>query len=394
MPRTASRNGVVPVSALGVHVRYSDGSERLCMNSGLWNVPFGYGNDEIVERVHEVSARASYLLQPNIYAVEAAEAIVEVLGRKYSNVLFATSGGAAVDLAMKLCRLYGFVAGGKEKRVIVGLTESYHGLLYGSFALTAEKLDQSDYAVDRHSIRHIKINDASGLDDILEREGSKICGIFIEPIQGNNGEIASDAFLGKVTEAARRLDFLVVADEVATGVYRTGPVTASSLWASPPDAVILSKGLTNGMVAASAIAVGERAVETLARNDRRLVHLETQAGTPTSCVAMTQALTVGRRLSDGGDIDRAAAALHHVLDDVVASVGSIRVHGAGSFQFLSPDGDGGRLLERGPEGMTEDLYEAGVLCHPTLRGLSIVPAFICSDSDRAALKSALIGVLR
>ena len=363
------------------------------MNSGLWNVPFGYGNEELLETVRAASASASYLQQPNSYAVEAADVVAEALGGRFTHVLFSTSGGAAVDTTMKLCRLYGSAVGGPGKRVVIGLTESYHGLLYGSYGLTGEEVEQERYSLDRRFIHHIAMNDAAGLDRLLDEHGTSICGMFIEPVQGNNGEAMTTAFVQQITAAARKHDFLAVADEVTTGVYRMGPVTASSAWAAPPDVVILSKGLTNGLVAASAIAVGPRAVDALRSSSLRLIHLETQAGTPMSCAAMISALSHGKRLHEAGVIDRAGRNVQEVLDEVAESVGSLRAHGVGCLRFLTPTDSQSRLTDAGPGAIVEELYDAGVLGHPTLRGLAIVPAFVSTPSDLNVLKTALVKVL-
>jgi beta-alanine--pyruvate transaminase len=393
VPGDIGRGGVVPVSASGVTLQYSDGSTRTCMNSGLWNVPFGYGDKELIESLHTASVSASYLQQPNSWAVEAADAVAEALGGDFTNVLFSTSGGAAVDTTMKLCRLYGSAVGGPRKRVVIGLTESYHGLLYGSYGLTGEEVEQERYSLDRRFIHHIAMNDEAGLDRLLDEHGASICGMFIEPVQGNNGEAMTAAFVQRITAAARKYDFLVVADEVTTGVYRTGPFTASSAWAVPPDVVILSKGLTNGLVAASAIAVGPRAVDALRSRRLRLIHLETQAGTPMSCAAMISALSLGKRMHESGVIHRAGRDVQEVLAEVAASVGSLRAHGTGSLRFLTPIESQGRLADAGPGAIVEDLYHAGVVGHQTLRGLAIVPAFVSTPSDLDILKTALIKVL-
>ena len=393
VPGDVARGGVVPVSAAGTKVTYSDGSVRTCMNSGLWNVPFGYSHPDMLESVREATAKASYLQIPSQYSVDAADLIAETLGGQYRAVTFSTSGGAAVDTAMKLCRLYGSAVGGPGKRVIIGLTESYHGLLYGSFGLTGEDVDQGSYGLDRRFIRHIAVNDTAALGSLLDQHGPDICGMFVEPVQGNNGEAMTGEFVELAASAAREFDFLLVADEVTTGIYRTGPFVASSGWPAEPDVVILSKGLTNGMAAASVVAVGRRAVDALSSRNLRLIHMETQAGTPASCAAIMAALRVGQQLHDDGAVTRTALAVRQVLTEVAGKVGSLRAHGVGCLQFLSPVGDRGPLSEAGPDTVLERLYDAGVLCHPTLRGIAVVPSFVCSEADRDVLRTALMTAL-
>ena len=98
-----------------------------------------------------------------------------------------------------------------------------------------------------------------------------------------------------LVEAGRLADehgFLLVADEVATGFHRTGPLTASGGWERGPDVLVLSKGLTNGTSAAATLLVAHAVCDEFDRHDSVFVHGETQAGSPPSAAAIVATLRV------------------------------------------------------------------------------------------------------
>ena len=126
--------GRTAVSAHGTRVSFADGTQLLCGTSGLWNVNLGYGHPRIADAVARAFREASYLTlfryghEP---AEQAAAALVDSAGADhFARVLFSTSGSAANDVVMKLARHYWMILGEPQRRVVVGLSGSYHGLTY------------------------------------------------------------------------------------------------------------------------------------------------------------------------------------------------------------------------------------------------------------------------
>lgn len=193
----------VAIGAKGHRIEYADGSTRLCATSGLWNVPLGYGNPVISDAVTKAMHDASYLSLfrvPHRYAEDAAEALIEVANpRRYKRVIFSTSGGAANDAAMKLCRQYWNQNGNSSRSIVVGLRGSYHGTMYGSHALSGDDLLQSAYSVDRRSIRHVAHHDeGEQLETLLKREGSRVAAVVVEPVLGSGAYALSGTFVDRL----------------------------------------------------------------------------------------------------------------------------------------------------------------------------------------------------
>src|SRR5690606_19135764 len=120
---------------------------------------------------------------PHRLAADAADALVDLAGAEtYERVIFSTSGGAANDAMMKLVRQYWAVVGDTRRTIVVGLRGSYHGTMYGSHALSGDALLQPLYALDRRGIRHVAHDDdGEQLDLLLQREGSRIAAVVLEP---------------------------------------------------------------------------------------------------------------------------------------------------------------------------------------------------------------------
>lgn len=379
------------VSAKGVRVRFADGRELLCGTSGLWNVNLGYGNEEVARRCAEALRDASYLnifRYENSWARHAADRLIAAAGPdRWARVTYSTSGGAANDLAMKLARLRAMLVGKTKRRVIVGLRHSYHGLTYGAFGLTGEDLAQRLYSVDRRFVDHITANSVEELDSLMDRIGDTVAAIVVEPVLGSGTTVLSEEFLEAIFAHRRREGFLLVADEVATGFGRTGPMFASTDWSESPDVMLVSKGLTNGACASAAVLMSAEVAQTLTNNQAMLMHAETQAGTPLACAAIDATLDEFARL-DAIEAGRTAAAQ---LDTELQALAQrlpvqAQVTGQGMFRTLQIMDERGQLVDGvSVVHMLAAIRDAGAVLHNGLGGPMFVPALTYRPEDLAEL---------
>lgn len=388
-------------SAQGVHVTMRSGRRLLCGTSGLWNVNLGYGNPVVADAVAAAFRDASYLgvfRYENTLIRRAADALVELAGPDhYRRVHFATSGGAANDLVMKLARQYHSLRGEPQRRLIVGLQQGYHGLTFGSFALTSDNLGQRMYGVDTSLIRHVPPNDIESIDRLLSRSGHQVAAVVVEPLLGTGALPLEQSYLRALGELRDRHGFLLIADEVATGFGRLGEMFASQAWLHQPDVLVASKGLTNGTTPAAAILVTDAVAEPFVRADATLAHAETQAGTATTAAAILatisemhrlDAVAAARRLS--GQLDSAIATL---VDEHPLVAGS---DGAGCFrhlQLLTPEG---RPLPQQEVGAVIDAVRAeGAIVHPGPHGVQLIPALVYTDENlQSLIRCVAAGLVR
>jgi len=378
-------------TAHGVRVRFADGQECLAGTSGLWNANLGFGNVAIAEAAAAALRDASYLSvwgYENAYARQAAAELVDVAGAdRFARVLFATSGGSANDMAMKLVRHVHVLRGEARRRGIVGLRDGYHGLTYGAFALTDARLGHEMYGVDRRLVGHVPANDPDALSALLDRADGRIAAMVVEPVIGTAAVPLTDEYVAAVLDLRREHGFLLVADEVSTGFGRIGTALfASSVWPEQPDILITAKGLTNGTMAAAAVLVSHEVAAAFIEGDAILGHAETQAGTPVACAAISAMISEMARLDAvaasarlGRRLDSLLARLEDEIDIVTATTG------AGCLRAVRLGDDDRPLPQEEVPAVVAAIRDAGALVHPGPSCIQLLPALIYADDDLNAL---------
>ncbi|MGW4803681.1 daptide-type RiPP biosynthesis aminotransferase [Kitasatospora sp. NPDC004272] len=383
------------VSAAGSRLRFADGHEVMDATSGLWNVNLGYGNPAIAAAVGAALTEASYLSlfrYGHRYAVDAAARLVDAAGPdRYRRVLYSTSGGSGNDLVMKLARQYAVLNGDPRRTLVVGFKGSYHGLTYGAFAVSGEDLGQQMYGVDVRQVRHVSPDRPEELERLMAREGHRVAAVICEPVLGSGTHVVGPEMIEALLRLRAEHGYLLVADEVATGFGRTGPLFASDRWPDAPDLLLTSKGLTNGTCAASAVLVSHRVAAAFDRHDALLVHGETQAGSPPTCAAITATLDEFARLDALASGERVARRLDAVLDGLLASVpGATGTTGTGCFRSLHLTDADGRPLDGAAVQRTIELVRVeGALVYTGPGCVQLIPPLTSSDQDLDALERAL-----
>lgn len=389
LPHTQhGRADLCSVSAQGVRVRFTDGRERLCGTSGLWNTNLGYGNLTIAQAAFDALRDASYLSAwgyENIYARQAAEALINVAGPEhYGRVLFSTSGGAANDMAMKLVRHYHVLQGENRRRGVLGLHGGYHGLTYGAFALTSAQLGQEMYGVNRRLVGHVHANDIEEIASVLTKFEGQIAAVVVEPVLGTGAIPLTEAYIGEILNLRRKHGFLLVADEVSTGFGRLGTAFfATQCWPEPPDVLITAKALTNGTLAASALIVSRSVAEVFTASNAILGHAETQAGTSVTGATILATLSEMQRLDAVALSARLSARLDVELSRIVKEEEGISgTSGMGCLRALRLSKSDGTPL--GPDEVANAIAairDAGALVHPGPSCIQLLPALIYSEDD-------------
>lgn len=375
-------------AAHGTRLQLVDGRELLCGTSGLWNVNLGYGNEAIADATARALREASYLGcwgYENVHIRAAAEAVVSVVGfRESSRVLFSTSGGAAIDMAMKVARHYQVLKGAPDRRIILGLRTGFHGMTFGAFALTDGRLGQQMYGVDRRLVGHIPANDVEALDLILGQVGDRVAAIVVEPVIGNAAVPLDAAYVSSLLDQRDKRGFLLVADEISTGFGRIGPhAFATQSWDRTPDIVISAKALTNGTQAASAVVMTGAVARPFCADGVLLGHAETQAGTAVAGAAILATIEETLRM---GSIQRGAAVSARLDEVLGAMIGTVplvaSISGRGCLRAICLADDMGTPLARPTiSGVVEAIREEGATVHPGPGCVQLLPALVYDMAD-------------
>lgn len=213
---------------------------------------------------------------------------------------------------------------------------------------------------------------------------------------GTGAHPLSRAFVETVLDLRDEHGFLLVADEVATGFGRTGPLFASREWSRSPDLLVLSKALTNGALGAAAVLVGARVAAEFADRGAVFVHGETQAGTPTCAAAVSAVVEEFRGCGMRDAIARVSAGVRALADGLLRDGLAIEVRGRGAFLGLAlADPVEPRLPAARVAELVAAIHTAGAIVHPGVDGIQLLPAYGYTDADFAELDAAIrVGLAR
>src|ERR1700759_4086251 len=185
-------------------------------------------------------------------------------------VFFANSGAETVEAAIKFAR------GATGRPGIVHCAHSFHGLSYGALSLMDDANFRSGFEPLLPGCTQIAFNDLAALEQALSAR--EVAAFIVEPIQGKGVNMPTDEFLPSAAALCRKYGTLFIADEIQTGMGRTGRFLAVEHWNVEPDMVLLSKSLSGGHVPVGALLTRKHIFEKIFnRMDRAVVHGSTFA---------------------------------------------------------------------------------------------------------------------
>jgi 4-aminobutyrate aminotransferase len=301
----------------GCWVTDVDGNRFLDFTAGIAVVSTGHSHPKVVAAVEEQARRFLHMSGTDFYyrsEIELAERLeAKILPGTPAKVFFTNSGAEAIEGAMKLAR---FTSGRPSYIAFIG---GFHGRTFGALSLTASKASQRrGFAPLLSSVFHAPYPAASRnitTDDSLKRieelfatvaPPESVAAVFVEPIQGEGGYLVPpDDFLPRLRELTQKHGILLVADEVQSGMGRTGKFLAIEHTGVEPDIVCLAKGIASGLPLGAFIARAEQMSWPPGS------HGSTFGGNPVACAAglatldlleeglMDNAARVGAVLQDG-----------------------------------------------------------------------------------------------
>lgn len=271
------------VSGKGATVQDSQGRVHIDMLAGIAVNALGHAHPAIIEAVSHQLSQLGHV--SNLFAtrpvVQLAETLKERVGDDSARVFFCNSGGEANEAAFKLARLTG------RSRVLAAV-DGFHGRTMGSLALTGQPDKRKPFEPLPTGVEFYPYGDIDYLTKLVEVNPADVAAIFLEPIQGETGVIpAPEGFLRAVRELCDTHGILFVADEVQTGVGRTGDFFAFQHDGVLPDVVTMAKGLGGGIPIGATIARG-KAAELFTPGS----HGTTFGGNPVACAAANAVLSI------------------------------------------------------------------------------------------------------
>lgn len=301
MHRIASAEGCWLVEESGRRL-FDAGSGHSCVN-------LGYANEELVAAMAESSRRLAYC-SPEHYARSVgvlADALSEPLGGGY-RIRYATTGGAANELAIEIARRFWMHRGRHTKRRVIAFDRAYHGSTGSASYASGPGVLQSPLADRSAEFLHVAgardpIAGVSrsleeiraGIEEAIALAGAaSIAAVIVEPVAFAGGVVVPPpGFLAMLSELCSAHELLLIVDEVINGFGRSGSFFAFQQETGVrPDMVTMGKGITSAYYPLSAVAVDERIFETFLVPGQAMSKVITMAGHPVGCDVALKVLEV------------------------------------------------------------------------------------------------------
>lgn len=209
----------------------------------------------------------------------------------YDKILPMNTGVEGVETALKLSRKWGYLKKGipENESIIVACEGNFHGRTITIVSISTDPEARADYGPYTPGIEIIPYNNASALSAILKDKGEYIAGFLVEPIQGEAGvNMPDEGYLKDCYELCKKHNVLFIADEVQTGIARTGKLLCCDHEDVRPDIVILGKAISGGVLPVSAVLADDEIMLTIEPGQ----HGSTFGGFPLACKVATAALEV------------------------------------------------------------------------------------------------------
>ena len=369
----------------------------------------GHGVSEIVEAMTE-QARSLEFVHGSQFTTPIAEQyaaeLLEFAGANFRGgaVYFTSGGSEAVESALKLARQYQVEIGNFGRSQIISRDQSYHGATLGAVAVSRNKRRREIY---RPMVKEFATVNAPycyrcaydctdgcfncGQEYALEVEAAieavdgKVAAMILEPVSGATlgAVVPPQGYLAKVAEICGKHEVLLIADEVMTGVGRTGRNFAVDHWGVAPDILVTAKGLSSGYAPLGAVVISPKVVEVIAYGSGSFIHGFTYSSHPISLAAGRAVLkrVNAAKLVEAADSGRDGSIAKKLRDSLeqlrpLKSVGNVRGIGLlWAVEFVS------EKASKAP--YPADANFSGRVAQAAVeRGLLVYPVQGCADGDR------------
>lgn len=290
---TYGRFPVVIDHGAGESCADENGKTYIDFGSGIGTTSLGYCNEawtEAVCRQVKTMQHTSNLYYTKVQA-DFAQKLCETAG--YEKVFFCNSGAEANECAIKLARKYSFDKYGKGRHNIITLVNSFHGRTMATLSATGQDVFHNYFFPFLEGFINVEANNS---DDLRAKLDDTVCAVMIEYVQGEGGVNSLDQkFVDDIFALCSEKDILVIADEVQTGVGRTGKFLAGEHFGKKADITTLAKGIAGG-IPMGACLMNEKCSGVLTAG----THGSTFGGNPIACAG---ALAVIDRVESEGFLD-------------------------------------------------------------------------------------------
>ncbi len=397
-PRNFLKTYPQAVRGEGCFVYTSDGRRYLDASGGAAVVTIGHGVEEIGRAMAEQSGRLAYVHSSQFHTATVEKLAHRILAlapkgmRQGGRVYFTTGGSEAAETALKLARQYWIEKGEKKRWRVLSRWQSYHGSTLGALGVSGNVRRREPFAPMMADWGHIppcycyrcplglhypecNVDCADELDRTLDRDGADDVAAFIfEPVVGATlgAVVPPEGYVQRLAEICRRRGILLIADEVMTGMGRTGGPFAVEHWNVTPDMILVGKGIASGYAPLGAVIASGHVAEAISKGTGTFLHGFTYDAHPVAAAAGNAVLDYIEREKLFAAVDPAGRELCAALEPLkrFSVVGDVRGMGllfgvelVRDKKTREPFTADARIAAR----IQADVFEAGVMTYPIPR---------------------------
>lgn len=365
----------------GVYLWDTEGNQYIDALSGIAVCALGHSHPDITKAITE---QASKLIHTsNIYHIRSQELLADKLSEisGMSNVFFGNSGAEANEAAIKLARLFGHNKGIQAPEIIV-MDKSFHGRTLATLSATGNRAVHAGFEPLVHGFIRVPYNDIEAIKQVAN-QSKNVVAILVEPIQGESGiNIPDDNYLNEIRSLCDQNDWLMMLDEIQTGMYRTGQWFSHQHNKITPDVMTLAKSLGNGIPIGACLAHGKAADLFQPGN-----HGSTHGGNPLACHVASQVITTLKKLNANQHVEKMSS---YFLTELNKHLGDydnvIDIRGSGLMLAIELDRPCTKLVAAG--------IENGILINVTSQNtIRLLPPLIISKTQIDEIVSKLVPLI-
>ncbi len=354
-PRNFRKNYPNAARAEGCYIFTADGHRILDAAGGAAVVSIGHGRAEVADAM-AAQARSLAFAHTSQFHTEIAERLAQRLRalapptfRDAGRVFFTSGGSEATETALKLARQYHVDRGQPHRIRMLARRQSYHGSTLGALSVSANVSRRTPFLPILYDWGHIapcycyrcpfektfpecSLACADDLEVFIEQSGPDTIAAFLfEPLSGATLGAAEppDGYVQRIADICRRHGILLIADEVMTGMGRTGAHFGVDHWGVSPDIILVGKGVASGYAPLGAVLVAPHVAETIAAGSHGFPHGFTYQAHPVSMAAGHAVLDILERENLFARVAAIGTALRQALEPLSSSpvVGDVRGRG-------------------------------------------------------------------